>query len=65
MELALQTVSKFPQVVAFGINCCKPADISPFLRHVLDIKSRGTDAMKAMKIVVYPNSGQEWIRGVG
>lgn len=61
MEEAYKKVASFPQVEAFGINCCKPEDVEAFLKHIKGFSASD----RRLKPIVYPNSGQTWIRGHG
>ena len=47
---AVAVVNSAPSAVAVGINCTKPAFITPLL----------TSATSSIPFVVYPNSGREW-----
>jgi len=60
MEKAYEVVAGYPQVVAIGINCCKPSAVSDFLKRVKSYK-----ASRRLKTIAYPNSGQSWERGIG
>ena len=59
---AFTRVTTYPQVTGFGINCCKPQDVEGFLRAVVPLRNA---LQREVKIVVYPNSGDDWVRGVG
>lgn len=60
MEDAFKTVATYAQVVACGINCCMPKDVETFLKNVKVYK-----AIRPLEIIVYPNSGQDWVPGQG
>jgi S-methylmethionine-dependent homocysteine/selenocysteine methylase len=60
MKVAAEKLANSPQVIAFGINCCMPADVESFLKQVKEYKTSRT-----LKTIIYPNSGQQWIRGQG
>lgn len=60
MEDAYQTLASYPQVWAWGINCCVPKDVGTFLKNV-----KSYNVARPFKIIVYPNSGQDWLPGQG
>lgn len=60
MEDAYRTVAAYPQVFAFGMNCCVPEDVEAFIKNV-----KGYAASRTLKTIVYPNSGQKWLPGQG
>lgn len=62
MEDVYKKLVRFPQVFAFGLNCCMPSDIEEFLKQV---KKYQKDSSRELKIIVYPNSGQQWVSGQG
>jgi homocysteine S-methyltransferase len=41
-----------PEIVAVGVNCCAPSEVTPALR--------AARAVSDKPAVVYPNSGEEW-----
>jgi len=66
MKLVFESVTKYPQVQGFGINCCRPQDIQPFLDQVVPLKKRLLEEEgREILIIVYPNSGDDWIQGQG
>ena len=67
MTLVFETItSKYSQVSGFGINCCKPNDIQPFLNEIVPLKKSLLEKeSKNVRIIVYPNSGDDWTQGIG
>ncbi|HZX04155.1 homocysteine S-methyltransferase [Kribbella sp.] len=45
-------IPDIPQVIAIGINCCKPADVLPAVRTAV--------AVTGKPAVAYPNRGETW-----
>jgi homocysteine S-methyltransferase len=45
-------IPAIPQVIAVGINCCKPADVLPAVRTAL--------ATTGKPAIAYPNRGESW-----
>jgi homocysteine S-methyltransferase len=41
-----------PEVVAVGVNCCAPSDVSAAIATARDVTGK--------PVIVYPNSGEEW-----
>jgi homocysteine S-methyltransferase len=41
-----------PEVVAVGVNCCAPSDVSEAIAIARDVTGK--------PVIVYPNSGEEW-----
>jgi homocysteine S-methyltransferase len=41
-----------PEVVAVGVNCCAPADVSAAIATARDVTGK--------PVIVYPNSGEDW-----
>jgi len=60
MKNAFETLSKYPQIWGFGINCCSPKSVAPFLKEFST-----WNGQEMIKPIVYPNSGQDWVRGIG
>lgn len=51
---AVQIAYRSPQLLAVGVNCCRPAVVEPLLDSARE--ALGPD----ISWVVYPNSGEEW-----
>ncbi|OLR93926.1 homocysteine S-methyltransferase [Actinokineospora bangkokensis] len=49
---AFRVAASIPEVIAVGVNCCKPVDVLPAVRIAREV----TD----LPVVVYPNSGEAW-----
>ncbi|WP_298182275.1 homocysteine S-methyltransferase [Saccharomonospora sp.] len=49
---AFAVAESSPDIVAVGVNCCTPGDISPALAHAREVTTK--------PLVVYPNSGENW-----
>ena len=54
---AVRAVATSPQVVAVGVNCCRPSLVGPLLRSARDATTK--------PFVAYPNSGEGWSLGEG
>ena len=65
MKTAFETLSEYPQLIGFGLNCCAPTDVTPFLKEVVPIRDKHKSTSSFIKLIVYPNSGQNWISGTG
>lgn len=51
------TVASCPQVLAVGVNCCRPAFVGPLLNSMHGVTGK--------PFVVYPNLGEDWKERVG
>lgn len=49
---AFSVVAGIPQIVAVGVNCCAPADVTAAITAAREITGK--------PVIVYPNSGEEW-----
>lgn len=49
---AFAVAAGVPQVIAVGVNCCAPSDVTPAVRLARDITRK--------PVVAYPNSGEAW-----
>jgi homocysteine S-methyltransferase len=49
---AFAVATDVPEVVAVGVNCCAPADVSAAIHVAREVTGK--------PVVVYPNSGEEW-----
>ncbi|XP_015219684.1 homocysteine S-methyltransferase isoform X2 [Lepisosteus oculatus] len=56
---AIQVANRTQQLVAIGVNCCHPALVTPLLMSASQHKSPN------VSWVVYPNSGEEWVKNTG
>lgn len=55
---AIQSVSQYDHVIAVGMNCTDPQDITPLLRCIQPLGLQ-------KPVIVKPNSGEQWKRGTG
>jgi homocysteine S-methyltransferase len=63
---AYETLQKYPQLWGFGINCCHPSDVTALLTAFQEIRQSKNDARSnSIKLIVYPNTGQDWVPGKG
>lgn len=49
---AFAVVADVPQIVAAGVNCCAPTDVTAAITVAREITGK--------PVIVYPNSGEEW-----
>ncbi|XP_068608780.1 homocysteine S-methyltransferase [Brachionichthys hirsutus] len=56
---AVQMARRSTQLAAVGVNCCPPSLVAPVLESAQSLRSPD------MAWVVYPNSGEEWVRERG
>jgi len=60
---AYESLSKYPQLWGFGMNCCGPPDVTALLTELQ--KVRKDSGNSSVKLIVYPNTGQDWVSGKG
>jgi homocysteine S-methyltransferase len=49
---AFAVVADIPQIVAVGVNCCAPADVTAAITVAREVTGK--------PVIVYPNSGEQW-----
>lgn len=49
---AFAIAASAPQIVAVGVNCCAPGDVSPAIAIAREVTGK--------PVIVYPNSGEAW-----
>lgn len=49
---AFAVAADAPEIVAVGVNCCAPGDVSPAIKIAREVTDK--------PVVVYPNSGEVW-----